>query len=352
MRSPVVAPPEPKKAKQPQLPAAAGPPPAAGAGVASSSACTAFTTVDAAQPAAAGTELLSSRLPLQPPSDVAASGEPSVASSAAAASAVPPPLPNAPATRANETAERGRTAPPGTSKAKVGAGPSVVSAAGEAEAAGVAGEGAEGGEDVSKVALPKLDDLLKAALPEGPPGSLQQQADSILMLLRAEWKSKTAADDVQRAVHSTLHFFDLLARKAAALSSLQGTLFQALTAHLALEQQRLRAEEVRDQSPRQQNRASALQWGLRDQSPRQQRLRQQPALTESVDIVAACVLPPRVLPSPVLPSPVLPPPVLPPPVLLPPVLPPPAFPVFVPPVLLRPRRPSRFCPPHRSASGD
>ncbi|KAL1524236.1 hypothetical protein AB1Y20_019141 [Prymnesium parvum] len=93
--------------------------------------------------------------------------------------------------------------------------------------------------------LPTLTALINGALPKAPPGSLQQQADSIMMLLRADWKGASAVDDVESRVHATLLFFERLSHKAASLKSLQGTLLQALVAHLAAEQQRIRAEEER-----------------------------------------------------------------------------------------------------------
>ena len=93
---------------------------------------------------------------------------------------------------------------------------------------------------------PPLEELLNTALPKGVSGSLQQQADASMMLLRANWKEPYAAASAQRRVHEALHTIALVASTADALGVLKGTLFQALMAvhQQALQKQR-EAEERR-----------------------------------------------------------------------------------------------------------
>jgi hypothetical protein len=130
--------------------------------------------------------------------------------------------------------------------------------------------------------MPPLEALLAEVLESGV-GSLQQQADSTLMLLRADWKAEGAVDAVQARTHASLHFISRLAARASVrpattlshtielrrggrsltehggwpgaegvagalslsqeLSVLQGTLLQALMAHHNAALQRKRDEE-------------------------------------------------------------------------------------------------------------
>lgn len=114
-----------------------------------------------------------------------------------------------------------------------------------------------------------LRSLVDAALPKAPPGTLQQQADSIMMLLRADWNQKGSLDEVQGRVRSTLQFFDHLTNKAMMLNSLKGTLFQALIAQLAREQQRrcIEQEQRRKQEELARARAEAEAAGEEFQPP-------------------------------------------------------------------------------------
>ena len=91
--------------------------------------------------------------------------------------------------------------------------------------------------------LPPLAEVLAAALPKGPVGSLQQQADASMMLLRCDWKASDIALAVQLKCHRALHFMEVLASRAKHIGTLKGTLFQALMARHVAEQQRLREEE-------------------------------------------------------------------------------------------------------------
>ena len=93
--------------------------------------------------------------------------------------------------------------------------------------------------------LPPLEAVLTAALPTGPVGTLQQQADACMMLLRTDWKAAGAVDVVQPLCHAALHFIDVLAARSAELGVLKGTLFQALMAWHAAEAQRKREAEER-----------------------------------------------------------------------------------------------------------
>ena len=95
-------------------------------------------------------------------------------------------------------------------------------------------------------APPPLADILSIALPKGGVGSLQQQADACMMLLRVDWKGADAVDAVQGRCHHVLHFMDVLTARAKALGTLKGTLFQALLARHNAEVQRKRMlEEAR-----------------------------------------------------------------------------------------------------------
>jgi len=90
-----------------------------------------------------------------------------------------------------------------------------------------------------------FEEVLKAALPGGTVGGLQQQADASMMLLRAEWKAVGVLDSVQARCHGTLHFIARLAEVASEVGALKGTLFQALIARHNAELQRTREEEER-----------------------------------------------------------------------------------------------------------
>ena len=77
-------------------------------------------------------------------------------------------------------------------------------AAAAAAAAGTSGSGESG-------ALPPLEQILATALPQGPVGSLQQQADASMMLLRVDWKASDAISSVmvrRRAACHRLHLRD------------------------------------------------------------------------------------------------------------------------------------------------
>ena len=92
-------------------------------------------------------------------------------------------------------------------------------------------------------APPPLADILSIILPKGGVGSLQQQADACMMLLRVDWKGVDAVDAVQGRCHHVLHFMDVLTARAKALGTLKGTLFQALLARHNAEVQRKRILE-------------------------------------------------------------------------------------------------------------
>lgn len=144
-------------------------------------------------------------------------------------------------------------APPSAAAPPAAAGPAAAVATPAAPAAiGSSGDGTEHGVPPLS-ALPPLADVLSRALPKGAVGTLQQQADASMMLLRVDWKAADAAPSTTQRCHRALHFIDVLAAQSAALTAapfpegrvLQGTLFQALMARHASAMQRKREEEER-----------------------------------------------------------------------------------------------------------
>ena len=66
-----------------------------------------------------------------------------------------------------------------------------------------------------------------------------------MMLLRVDWKAPTAIDTVEARTLGALHFINVLQHHSTEQNVLNGTLFQALMAKHAAEQQRKRDEEER-----------------------------------------------------------------------------------------------------------